>query len=126
MQIYDILIFENKKGEKEMKELGIHKKIDNLGRVVIPKKYMQTLGIKNNSFIDIQLYKNELILKRHDSSIDYESLLRKCLVANYGSEYQDYFISEDMEKRFIDTIQEFINQNVKRIENDDNLLDETF
>ena len=49
------------------------RKIDKLGRICIPKEYTRMLDMKDNDYIDIQLSKNEIILKKHIESINYET-----------------------------------------------------
>ncbi|MBM7644948.1 transcriptional pleiotropic regulator of transition state genes [Scopulibacillus daqui] len=50
-----------------MKSTGIVRKIDELGRIVIPKELRRTLDIKEKDPIEIFLDDNKIILKKYTS-----------------------------------------------------------
>ena len=50
-----------------MKEIGVVRKIDELGRVVIPKEIRKTLGIKDGENLEIFVDKNSICLKKYSS-----------------------------------------------------------
>jgi AbrB family looped-hinge helix DNA binding protein len=55
--------------EKEM-ERGIVKKIDNLGRITIPKAWRQVVGIEANQELNVFLIDNETIgIKINESTL---------------------------------------------------------
>ena len=43
---------------------GMIRKIDELGRIVIPKEFRKTLGIKTNDPVEIFMVKDGLFLKK--------------------------------------------------------------
>ncbi len=47
---------------------GVARKIDDLGRLVIPSEYRKVLGIKLGDYLDMTLEGNALVLKRLESS----------------------------------------------------------
>ena len=49
-----------------MKATGIIRKIDNLGRIVIPKEIRNTLKIEDNAALEIFTDNNSIVLKRSD------------------------------------------------------------
>lgn len=55
-----------------MENVGFTRKIDNLGRIVIPREYRKILNIKDYDLINITLNNNKLVLKKQNNSIDYE------------------------------------------------------
>ncbi len=50
-----------------MSKIGLTKKIDNLGRVVIPKEIRLSLGIKEGDALSINLDKDKLILSKQEN-----------------------------------------------------------
>ena len=67
-----------------MKTTGIIRRIDELGRIVIPKEIRKNLRIKNGESLEIYLENDSIILKKYSQieslknvSIDYvEALIR--------------------------------------------------
>lgn len=47
--------------------LGIRRRVDDLGRIVIPKEIRQSLGIETEDLIDITCINGEIILKKIDT-----------------------------------------------------------
>ena len=74
-----------------MKSTGMVRKIDALGRIVIPKEIRETYGIKENDPLEILSDGNTLILRKYEpactfcgstkDTVAYESkiICRKCL-----------------------------------------------
>lgn len=54
---------------------GIVKRIDNLGRVVLPKDVRKKLNLHENDEIEIILNNDEIILKKYSTLLDYK---REC------------------------------------------------
>ena len=44
--------------------LGIRRRVDDLGRIVIPKEIRQSLGIETEDLIDITCINGDIILKK--------------------------------------------------------------
>ncbi|MCI8371352.1 MAG: AbrB/MazE/SpoVT family DNA-binding domain-containing protein [Lachnospiraceae bacterium] len=51
-----------------MRETGVIRRIDNLGRIVIPKEIRTKWGIKNGDSFDIYIHRDEIVLKKTNSS----------------------------------------------------------
>lgn len=51
-----------------MKATGITRRIDNLGRVVLPMELRRTLDINENNMLEIFLEGDRIILKKYDPS----------------------------------------------------------
>lgn len=60
-----------------MKTIGIVRKIDDLGRVVIPREIRRNFGIKEGDPFEIFTDKDEIILKKYDASIGLRELVRR-------------------------------------------------
>ncbi|AHA71005.1 AbrB family transcriptional regulator [Bacillus thuringiensis] len=51
-----------------MKNTGVVRKVDELGRVVIPVELRRTLGIAEGTALDFQVYGENIILKKQETS----------------------------------------------------------
>lgn len=49
-----------------MKTTGISRRIDDVGRIVIPREIRKTLGIKSGDPIEIFTHDREIVLKKYD------------------------------------------------------------
>lgn len=58
----------NNKGELKMKNTGIVRKVDELGRVVIPVELRRTLGIAEGTALDFHVYGDNILLKKQEKS----------------------------------------------------------
>lgn len=52
-----------------MKSIGVVRKVDELGRIVIPVELRRTLGIDIKDPIEIFVEQDKIILKKYESSI---------------------------------------------------------
>lgn len=50
-----------------MKETGMIRKIDNLGRIVIPKEIRNSMGLSEGSALSISLLDGQIVLSRYDT-----------------------------------------------------------
>ena len=53
----------------ELKSTGIVRRIDDLGRVIIPKEQRRTLGIKEGDPLELFIYQDCLLFKKYDASL---------------------------------------------------------
>ncbi|MGH1297210.1 AbrB/MazE/SpoVT family DNA-binding domain-containing protein [Bacillus pretiosus] len=51
-----------------MKNTGVARKVDELGRVVIPVELRRTLGIAEGTALDFHVYEENIILKKQEKS----------------------------------------------------------
>lgn len=58
-----------------MSTTGIVRRIDDLGRVVIPKEIRKTLRIKDGEALEIEVADDNIVLKKYSSFSDLESFL---------------------------------------------------
>lgn len=79
-----------------MENVGFTRKIDNLGRIVIPREYRKILNIKDYDLINITLNNNKLILKKQNNIIDYEEILYNVLKSK--KDYNYLVTKEDVRK----------------------------
>ena len=59
------MIFPKKKGSLKMKSTGVVRKVDELGRIVLPKELRKTMDIKEKDSMEIYVNGNEIILKKY-------------------------------------------------------------
>ncbi len=57
-----------------MKSTGITRKIDELGRIVIPKEIRRNLGIRDGESLEIYTNEDSIILKKHSQMEKYEEM----------------------------------------------------
>ncbi|AQQ55526.1 AbrB/MazE/SpoVT family DNA-binding domain-containing protein [Planococcus lenghuensis] len=50
-----------------MKSTGVVRKVDQLGRIVVPKELRRTLGIENGDPLEIFMEENRIILKKYNA-----------------------------------------------------------
>lgn len=48
------------------------KKIDSMGRIVLPKGVRDFLGIKEEDMLDIEIKKNEIVIRKSESEEEKE------------------------------------------------------
>ena len=69
-----------------MKSTGMIRKIDELGRIVIPKEIRNNLKIKDNEAVEIYVEEDKMILQKYNQMLSYEDkcnkliFLIKCLI----------------------------------------------
>ena len=60
-----------------MKSTGVTRKIDDLGRIVIPKEIRKNLGIRDGESLEIFTEDDSIILKKHSEIEKFEDLGKK-------------------------------------------------
>ena len=58
-----------------MKETGIVRVVDDLGRLCLPKEMRRTLHINAGDPVEFCLEDNSIIVRRYDASVDLQKLL---------------------------------------------------
>ena len=80
-----------------MKSTGVTRKIDELGRIVIPKEIRKNLGIRDGESLEIFTENDSIILKKHFIMEKYEQLSKK-LCESIFNIYKINVIITDREK----------------------------
>ncbi len=81
---YDKILAVKTKSEREnkkMKSTGIERKIDELGRIVVPIEIRKSMGIEKNDPIDIYVDGDKIILKKTEN---------KCVFCHSDSELTEF------------------------------------
>ena len=52
---------------KKMKATGFIKKVDEMGRIVVPKDIRKALGISNLDYVQFYLDENGVVLRKYDN-----------------------------------------------------------
>jgi len=91
-----------------MKNTGVVRKVDELGRVVIPVELRRTLGIAEGTALDFHVYGENIILKKQEKS---------CFVTGEVSESNielldgRMFLSEKGASELLDLLQKNVMEN---------------
>lgn len=87
---------------------GITRKIDELGRIVIPKEIRKNLGIRDGEALEISTNNDEIVLKKYNEVINYKVLCDK-LCDLIGNIYSVNILITDREKVVSSTIDNYKN-----------------
>ncbi|MCI4250575.1 AbrB/MazE/SpoVT family DNA-binding domain-containing protein [Bacillus sp. CCB-MMP212] len=93
-----------------MKNTGVARKVDELGRVVIPVELRRTLAIAEGTVLDFHVDGENIVLRKHEKS---------CFVTGEVSEDNfelldgRIFLSNDGAKLLIDTIIQYLDKEGK-------------
>lgn len=60
-----------------MKETGVIRRIDELGRIVVPKEIRRSLGIKDGEDLEIFVDQNGIYLKKHSRIMNYQEMIEQ-------------------------------------------------
>lgn len=60
-----------------MKTTGISRRIDNVGRIVIPVEIRTMLGIRSGDSIEIFTHDNEIVLRKYDVTVGLGGLVKR-------------------------------------------------
>ena len=103
-----------------MRATGIVRRIDDLGRVVIPKEIRRSLHIREGDPLEIYIEHNSVIFQRYDPTPDLIRTLNELEEDAYN--YFDDYTSEDYElKKEIGAAINKIRENFKKLqEREDN------
>ena len=87
------------------------KRIDDLGRIVIPKEIRRSLCIQNNENMEISINNDEIILKKHSLLNEKEKdLIKLCnLIQNISNKI---IVVTDRDKVIYSTIESIINKEI--------------
>ena len=80
-----------------MKSTGVIRRIDELGRIVIPKEIRKNLNIREGETLEIEINNNQIILEKHSEMINIDKLINQ-IVSIFGGLSSDIIIITDREK----------------------------
>ena len=89
-----------------MKETGIIRKIDELGRIVLPKEIRRSLGIRDGEELEIIVGKEGIFLQKYSRLLPYNELIAKLCEFSLEAMKFDLFIT-DRDNVIASTIPEF-------------------
>ena len=75
-----------------MKTTGVVRRIDDLGRIVIPKEIRKGLRIKNGESLEIFLDSENIVLKKYSPLVNLNDFYKKYVDSIYGSIKENIFI----------------------------------
>ena len=85
-----------------MKATGIVRRIDNLGRVVIPKEIRKTLKIKENEQVEINVLDDSIVLNKYSDIHEYDKSINN-LIDIIKSVYDRDIIITNLDKIVLTT-----------------------
>ena len=77
-----------------MKTTGVVRKIDDLGRIVIPKEIRRTLKIRDGESLEIFVDKEMIALKKYSTMEDLQEVTRKLLDAISNTTSKNIFVTD--------------------------------
>lgn len=77
-----------------MKSTGIVRRVDDLGRVVIPKEIRQTLRIREGDPLEFYLYEDAICFKKYNVLLPFEETL-KSVIGMLNDQDVSHKISEE-------------------------------
>ncbi len=94
-----------------MKETGIIRKIDELGRIVLPKEIRRSLGIKDGEDLEIFVDNQGIYLQKHSRLLLYHDLVTKLCELAHEEMNLNLFVT-DREKVLASSEERFIGKEI--------------
>ncbi len=100
-----------------MKNTGVIRKIDELGRIVVPKEIRKNLGIKSGEDVQIYIEEDKIILKKYQKMLSLKELSDRYLL-KIRKLTNNNIIVTDKEKIILDSLKKYDNVKIDdKIEN---------
>ena len=77
-----------------LKSTGVLRRVDELGRIVIPKEIRKNLKIKNGESLEIFIDSDSVVLKKFSYMSDLKDNTQKCSDSFYDIIKKDIFITD--------------------------------
>ena len=77
-----------------LKSTGVLRRVDELGRIVIPKEIRKNLKIKNGESLEIFIDSDSVVLKKFSYMSDLNDIAQKCSDSFYDIIKKDIFITD--------------------------------
>lgn len=91
---------------------GMVRKIDELGRLVIPKEIRNSLHIKNGEDVSIFIKEDMIVLKKSEKMLSINDAIQK-LIDSLKKITNDIIIVSDRDKVICSTDKNFLNENIE-------------
>ncbi|EEK49179.1 AbrB/MazE/SpoVT family DNA-binding domain-containing protein [Bacillus cereus ATCC 10876] len=91
-----------------MKNTGVVRKVDELGRVVIPVELRRTLGIAEGTALDFHVYGENIILKKQEKSCFVTGEVSESNIELLGGRM---FLSKKAASELLDLLQKNVTEN---------------
>lgn len=100
-----------------MKSTGVIRRIDELGRIVIPKEIRKNLGIREGDNLEILIENDKLTLQKFSKITNYQEDIEN-IIYNIARSFNIKINFYDREKLIFATDNDFENINVQKIINE--------
>ncbi len=94
-----------------MKNTGVIRKIDELGRIVVPKEIRKSLNIKNGEDVQIYIEEDKIILKKYQKALSIKEMAEKYL-SKLGKLTTNDIIITDKEKVIVSNVKEIVDKKI--------------
>ena len=91
-----------------MKSTGVLRRLDGLGRIVIPKEIRNKLKLKNGESMEIFINEDAIVLKKYSYMSDLHDVAQNCSDSFYDVINNDILVT-DLDKHWIYYIIELMN-----------------
>ena len=114
-----------------MKETGVVRRLDELGRIVIPKEIRRRLKIENSDLVDIFTDEDRIILKKYyplDHDIKVVASFLDCIKKSYGSDivladktkiiyntFNSDLNGEELDSSLLNRIESYLNKEISSL-----------
>lgn len=89
------------------------KRVDELGRLVIPVQYRDELGINDNDSVVIKLIGKDLVISKYKNTLNMEKCIREFIISTYGSKYSDILVTNKMKCDVYTLLQGYFDTQIK-------------
>ncbi len=96
------------------------KRIDELGRIVIPKQIRNQLSITNKDELNIYLKDNVIQIERTYPTFNAEEYIRNFIKFYFGNEYVDVLISDEICSKFFELVFDFVQEKIIQVNDENN------
>lgn len=94
-----------------MKNTGVIRKIDELGRIVVPKEIRKNLNIKNGEDVQIYVEEDKIILKKYQKMSSIKDKAQKYL-SMFAKFFNNDMLVTDREKIIASSIENYLNKGI--------------
>ena len=97
-------------------KVGLVRRLDNLGRIVIPKEYRKTLHIDSNELLEVFFEDKTIIIKKHNVFKNVDIFI-KAYIKSLKKVYGINVLVTDLKEIKYSNVAEFKNKSIEELKN---------
>lgn len=97
-----------------MEEVGIVRRIDKLGRIIIPKEFRDFLNVQGNDLFGMTIVDDKIVIHRIEQKIDYEKIIKILLCSKNRKNYENYVVDKKSISELKKIIDNFIDDLIEK------------